>query len=141
MTAEAPDTTPPAEPTASLDAEFNPVMLPREIVELPNLSPDETGYLVNGQFYAAVRFARGQGAARSSFAISVMAYARDFDGKPYLDAFGQAIEGAFTSAVDKAELVADPTLVERIRERALDGALREMLALIAENVAFEALNI
>ena len=134
-----PGTTLPADVPPTTDESFNSVMVAAVEVTppLPELSPDETGYLINNQFYAGVRFARGLGADKHMFSVTCMAYARDADGRPYLNAAGVPLEGAFTASCEKSELVADPSKADAIRAQALDGAARGMLALIAENVAYE----
>jgi hypothetical protein len=138
-----PTDTLPADVPPAIDAEFQPVAVSAVVVEppLPDLAPDETGYLLNGQYYAAVRFARGAGADRHMFAVTCMAFARDQLGKPYLNADGLPLEGVGTASCEKAELVADAGRADAVRQAAVDLAARELLALIAENVAFEQLRM
>lgn len=138
---KSPHTDAPGAEHPALDADNNLMSVPKEIVALPGLAPDETGYLVDKKYYAAVRFARGDGAALHTFGITCMAYAMDATGRPYLNAMGVAIEGAFSASCDKKELLGNSKKVSGVREAALDGAIREMLAHIAENVAFEKLKI
>jgi hypothetical protein len=124
-----------------VDEDFNQVRLAVEQMDLPDLAADETGYLVEGKYYAAVRFARGDGTSKHMFGLSAFAFARDQAGKPYLTAMGLPIEGAFSASCEKKELLANTKKTEEVRAAALDGALRDMLAHIAENVAFEKLKI
>lgn len=126
--------------TAILDKSFNPVSLGAAIAKLPDLAPDETGYQVQG-YYASVRFSRGAGADAGTFAITCCAFARDRVGKPYLKADGLPIEGAFTASCPKKDLLGNSAKVNEVRQTALDGALREMLAHVAENVAFETIAV
>lgn len=126
-------------PTALFDKEFNPQSMGATKVKLADLSPDEHGYQVQG-YYASVRFSRGASAADSHmFGVTCCAFARDKAGKPYLKASGLPIEGAFTASCPKKDLLGNPDKVNEVRQAALDGALREMLAHVAENVAFETL--
>lgn len=138
---KSPHTDSPTNVPATVDENFNQVRLKKEAVSLPDLSADEKGYLVEGKYYAAVRYARGDGAAAHTFGVTCFAYARDQVGRPYLNAMGTAIEGAFTCSCDKKDLISNNKKVNEVRDSALDGALREMLAHIAENVAFENLKV
>lgn len=138
--AKSPDTDHPGELPAKVDANFNQVQLKATPTKLTDLSPDEEGYEVNG-YLASVRWSRGAGAANHMFGITCCAYARDKDGKPYLKADGTVIEGAYSASCTKKDLLADPNKREEVKKAALDGALREMLAHIAENVAFESLGL
>ncbi len=135
--AKSPATDTPAE-VALVDENFNQVSLGEQKVKLVDLSPDETGYQVQG-YYASVRFSRGADSAPHMFGVTCCAFARDKDGKPYLKADGLPIEGAFTASCPKKDLLGNKEKVNEIRQLALTGALREMLAHIAENVAFESL--
>jgi hypothetical protein len=124
-----------------VDADFNPMQHPVNEVALPDLSPDETGYEVAG-FYAAVRFARGAGnESGHMFGVTCCAFARDKVGKPYLTSIGLPIEGVFTASCQKKDLLGNPEKVNDVRKAALDGAIRDMFAHIAENVAFENLKL
>ena len=125
-------------PTVLFDKDFNPQSMGAQKVKLTDLSPDEEGYQVQG-YYASVRFSRGAGADAGTFAVTCCAFARDKAGKPYLKADGLPIEGAFTASCPKKDLLGNPAKVNEVRQAALDGALREMLAHVAENVAFESL--
>lgn len=140
-TKKNPATTAPTNLPPTVDEQNLPVLLSYEQMDLPDLAADETGYLVEGKYYAAVRFARGDGSAKHMFGLSAFAFARDQTGKPYLTAMGLPIEGAFSASCDKKELVANNKKTEEVRAAALDGALRDMLTHIAENVAFEKLKI
>jgi len=126
--------------TPRINENFDVVLLPCQKVDLKDLAPDETGYEVNG-YHAAVRFARGAGADTSMFGITCCAFARDINGRPYIDKMGLAIEGVSTASCAKDDLITKKGSTENTRALALDGALRDMLAKIAENAAFEQLGM
>lgn len=137
----SPHTDAPATDYPALDADFNALTVPKVVVELSGLAPDETGYLVDDKYYAAVRFARGDGASPHMFGVTCMAYAMDEVGRPYLNSQGVAIEGAFSASCEKKELLSNSGQADIVRNTALDGAIRDMLAHIAENVAFETMKV
>lgn len=136
---KAPDAFPSKVPSR-VNEKFEQVRLVSTKVALPDLSPDEEGYEVHG-YYASVRFSRGAGSDKHTFGVTCCAYARDATGKPYINAAGTAIEGAFSMSCSKHDLLSDSSRVNDVRAAALDGALREMLAHIAENAAFEQLKV
>lgn len=137
---KAPDKNHPKKLPSAIDKDFNRQDLGATKQALPELAPDEQGYEIQG-YYASVRFARGAGADKHMFGVTCCAFARDAVGKPYLTAEGIPIEGSFTASCQKKDLVGNPDKVSEMRAIALDGALRDMVAHIAENVAFESLKM
>lgn len=115
-------------------------------VTIPDLAPDETGYLVNGTQHAAVRVYRSAGAAASMHGLAASAYAVNADGTPQLSALLSAIEGHASASCPKADLLdatgaLDVASADAIKASAIDGALTEMLALLAQEAAFSAAGV
>jgi len=137
---KSPDTHHPKALPSAIDENFNRVDLGATKQKLADLAPDEEGYEIQG-YYASVRFSRGAGADKHMFGVTCCAFARDSVGKPYLTAEGLPIEGTFTASCQKKDLVGNPDKVNEMRAVALDGALRDMVSHIAENVAFESLKM
>lgn len=112
---------------------------------VPNLSPDEIGYIVSGIHRAAVRLTRANGAAPSMHAITACAYAVDAQGLPILTATLGSIEGSHTASCIKAELVINGQLdtdkVEALKRQAIEGALTEMVGLVIAEQAFDHLDM
>lgn len=137
---KSPDRHHPKKLPSALDKNFNRQDLGATKQVIPDLAPDEEGYEVQG-YYASVRFSRGAGADKHMFGITCCAFARDAVGKPYLTAEGLPVEGRFSASCQKKDLVGNPDKVTDLRAMALDGALRDMVSHIAENVAFESLSM
>lgn len=110
---------------------------------IPDLAPDETGYLVNGTQHAAVRLYRSPGAAASSHGIAASAVAVTADGDPVLTGTLALIEGHASASCLKADLLGtdgklDAAKSHAVKDSAIVGALTEMMALLAQEAAFTA---
>lgn len=116
------------------------------LASIPDLAPDETGYLVNDVQYAAVRIYRSPGAAASMHGLAASAYAVNADGTATLTALLTSIEGHASASCAKTDLLdetgsLDTAKSDAIKDSAIEGALREMMGLLAQEAAFEAAGV
>lgn len=112
---------------------------------IPDLAPDEVGYLVEGVMYASVRLSRSAGAAPHVFGVTAIAFAVNADGTPLITAAGKTLEVPFTHSCVKVDLLLDGVVsldkVDDIKRIATEGALTGILTAIASEAAFDNIGI
>lgn len=117
-----------------------------QAITIPNLSPDEFGVQITatGQ-RVAMRMSRAQGLANGTFGFTACAFAVEADGSPTLLSGAQSVEGAHTITCPRADLLTngdlDTSKVAALKDAAIQSALTDMLAKIADDAALSHLGI
>lgn len=90
-----------------------------------------------GDVLCRVALSRPAGAAATMYGCTATATAIDIHGEPLLGANGRAVSGSHTSAVPKADLVANPAAVAA---SVADDARRQAISALLTELAVQAAN-